>query len=181
MREFSVKSKTGFCCVDNKPVRIYESKRSKLFYLHSGNPKGNFYFNLPKGNYFTMNEIKPLKKPVFVSIPKLPKKEKKQSLPDSIKVYYLENPNKASIITSINTIQVDPKILKLSLPSIVFVLFHELGHYFYKDEKKCDLFAAVQMLKRGFNPSQCGIAIDSSLSDLSFERKLCLINKMKNL
>jgi hypothetical protein len=60
-------------------------------------------------------------------------------------------------------------------------MFHELGHYFYSDEKKCDLFAAIQMMKRGFNPSQCGIAIDSALSAKSFDRKFCLINKMRKL
>ena len=181
MRNFSVKTKTGFICYDRKEILIYEAKRKRPFYFHGGNKNGNFYFNLPKGDYFTFNSIEKLKKPVFVSLPKLPKPEKNNNLPQKVKVYFLENPNKASIITGLNKIQIDPKILNLSLPSIVFVLFHELGHYFYKDEKKCDLFAAVQMLKRGFNPSQCGIAIDSALSDSSFDRKQCLIDKMIKL
>ena len=176
-----VHKKSGFKCTDRQPVKIYELKRGQLFYFHSGNSNGEFYFNLPKGKYYTSNKIEVLKFPVSVNLPKLPAPEKINSLPKKVKVYFLENPHKASIITDLNEIKVDPKILKLSIPTIVFVMFHELGHYFYYDEKKCDLFAAVQMLKRGFNPSQCGIAIDNALSSKSFDRKYCLINKMRKL
>lgn len=180
-REIIVHKKCGFRCVDREPVLIYETKRNKIFYLHTGNQNGNFYFNLPKGKFYTFNKIEVLKNPIPVNLPKLPAPEKNNTLPKKVKVYFLENPHKASIITSINEIKVDPKILNLTLPTIVFIMFHELGHYFYSDEKKCDLFAAVQMMKRGFNPSQCGIAIDNALSEKSFDRKFCLINKMRKL
>ena len=181
MREIHVHKKCGFRCIDKQPVRIYESKRGKIFYFHTGNPKGEFYFNLPKGKYFSANQLEVLKNPIPVNLPKLPAPEKNNTLPKKVKVYFLENPHKASIITANNEIKVDPKILNLTLPTIVFIMFHELGHYFYSDEKKCDLFAAVQMIKRGFNPSQCGIAIDNALSSKSFDRKYCLINKMRKL
>ena len=180
MRQFRVLVKTGYCSKDS-PVLIYEKKRKKLFYYHKGNENGRFFFNLPKGEYYTSNNIERCGEPIPVNLPKLPPPEKQKTLPKKVNVSFLENPNKASILVDKHKIFVDPKIMKLPLPSIVFVLFHEIGHYYYKDEKKCDLFAVREMLKRGFNPSQCGIAIDEALSDKSLERKICIIDKMRKL
>lgn len=180
MKIFSVDKKTGYCS-HNSPVFIYEKKRNKLFYYHHGNKKGRFFFNLPKGEYFTNNNIEKLIEPVTVELPILPPAEKSKTLPSKVKVQFLENPNKASILVDKHKVFVDPKILKLSLPSIIFVLFHEIGHYYYKTEEYCDLFAVREMLKRGFNPSQCGIAIDEALSDKSRNRKICIIEKMRKL
>ena len=173
-------TKTGFCS-NNSPVLIFEKKRNKLFYYHDGNQNGRFFFNLPKGEYYTTNDIEKCGEPIPVNLPILPPPEKRLSLPKKVKVSFLENPNKASILVDKHKIFVDHKIMKLPLPSIIFVLFHEIGHYYYKDEKKCDLFAVREMLKRGFNPSQCGMAIDRALSDKSIDRKLCIIEKMKKL
>jgi hypothetical protein len=180
MYRFSVNKKTGFCTYES-PVLIFEQKRNRPFYFHRGNDKGAFYFNLPKGNYYTENKIKPLSIPVPVALPQLPPPEKNKLLPKKVQVNFLENPNKASILVDKHKIYVDPKIMKLPIPAIFFVLFHEIGHYYYIDEKKCDLFAVREMLKRGFNPSQCGIAIDQALSNKSIDRKMCVIEKMKLL
>lgn len=180
MQKFSVDKKTGFCSF-NSPVLIFEQKRKRPFYFHKGNENGRFYFNLPKGNYFTENRIEKLNVPVPVQLPELPPFEKNKPLPKKVKVNFLENPNKASILVDKHKMYVDPKILKLPLPAIHFVLFHEIGHYYYQDEKNCDLFAVREMLKMGFNPSQCGVAIDNALSDKSTDRKMCIIQKMRKL
>jgi hypothetical protein len=56
-------------------------------------------------------------------------------------------------------------------------MFHENGHCFYGGEKDknsqryedlefyCDAYACKNMLKRGFNPSQCLYAIELCLSE----------------
>jgi hypothetical protein len=180
MQAFVVDKKTGFCS-HNSPVLIFEQKRKRVFYFHNGNPNGKFYFNLPKGKYFTENKIEKMSFPIPVELPILPAAEKNKQLPKKVTVNFIENPYKASILVDQHKIFVDHKIMKLPLPSIFFVMFHEIGHYYYKDEKKCDLFAVREMLKRGFNPSQCGIAIDQALSEKSRDRKICIIEKMKLL
>jgi hypothetical protein len=66
------------------------------------------------------------------------------------------NPNKASIYPRLHKVIADKNLFdKLPRPCVKFILFHELGHYFYKDEPLADLFAVVCMLQNGFNYSDC--------------------------
>jgi hypothetical protein len=149
MQFFSVDKKTGYCSHDS-PVLIFEKKRNKLFYYHRGNLKGRFFFNLPKGEYFTNNRIEKCIEPIPVELPILPPPEKNKQLPNKVKVQFLENPNKASILVDKHKIFVDHKIMKLSLPSIIFVLFHEIGHYYYIDEKKMRFIRSQGNVKTWF-------------------------------
>lgn len=40
-----------------------------------------------------------------------------------------------------------------------FILWHEIGHFYYETEEKADLFALVNCLKRGYNRSMCFYAL----------------------
>jgi hypothetical protein len=175
MMEVVVANKSGFFCYGSP--RIY--LRGELFYYHKGNEKGKFYFNLPKGIYQSEGEIYKLKKPIVKHLPKLPKREVFYKIPKKVKVIITKNKNKCSIDLRKNTIYLDPEISKKGYSELTFVLFHEIGHYYYKTEEKCDLFAARKMLEMGFNPSQCGLSINNTLSDYSQERKKCLIKNLK--
>ena len=62
-----------------------------------------------------------------------------------------------------------------------FVMFHELGHYYYKTESHCDLFASYHMLKQGFNPSQLYFSVNGCLSDNSIDRKNHVLNFAKKV
>ena len=179
MIKIKVLRKTGFKS-QNSPIYIYDAKRRKLFYSHTGNANGEFFFNLPRGEFLTENKLIALKEPLPVSLPKLPRPEKENVFPRSVKIKIEKNPNKASIWIDSHSIQVDPQIFKRTLPEIVFILFHEAGHYLYKDESKCDLYAVHEMLKRGYNPSQCYFAIHNALGDYtsSLERKECIHKKL---
>mgnify|MGYP003346752442 FL=1 len=77
---------------------------------------------------------------------------------------------------------------------MVFVLFHENGHFFYGGEKHgtkayfdnehyCDCYAAKKMLERGFNPSQCLFAVEMCLSeeDSSRDRKDRMFDFLKRV
>jgi hypothetical protein len=179
MRKIVVGKKSGFVA-QNSPVIIYDH-RKKIFYSHLGNSNGLFYFNLPKGVYYTNNSLGWLKEPLKDNLPQLPKREKFIPIPKQfkdLKIRIGRNPNKASISVYTNKILVDDKILSLPLPNIIFVLFHEIGHFYFHSEKSCDLYAARQMLKLGFNPSQCGTAIIGTLSEHAENRKQCLIEKL---
>lgn len=162
------------------PVLILDYKRKKVFYSHKGHEGKDFYFNLPKGKYIVKSKIVLLKNPIPCALPELPKPEKNLIFPKKVKVRINVNKNKASIWTGLNEVLVDAEIFKKTLPEIVFILFHEAGHYLYYDEKKCDLFAVREMLKRGYNPSQCFFAIRDALGDFesSLERKKCIHSKL---
>ena len=180
MNRVTVTEPTGFKS-ETSPVFIFEEKRGLPFYVHKGNKSGgHFYFNLPKGNYLTENNLVKLKEPIPCYLPLLPKPEKKGKFPKKAKVEVVINPNKASILIGSHEIFVDEQIAKKPLPVIYYILFHEAGHYLYHDEEKCDTFAIRMMLKRGFNPAQCFQAINEALGDFpkSVKRKVC---QFKNL
>lgn len=180
MNSLSVLAKSGFCSLTS-PVIIYEKKRGLVFYEHKGNPTGEaFYFNLPRGEYLTKNELVKLKEPIPVHLPKLPKPQKNLKFPAKVSISYSKNPNKASVWTALNHIKIDPDMMKRTIPEIMFLAFHEAGHYLYKDEEKCDLFAVREMLKLGFNPSQCFFAVRDALGNFetSVNRKICIYKKL---
>lgn len=73
----------------------------------------------------------------------------------------------------------DPALRDLPSFCLTFVLFHEIGHYFYEDEESCDKFAAEEMHRRGFNPSQ--IAQASAMTQKPGPRETCNFNTAKAL
>lgn len=174
--QFSVNKKTGFYCYGSPSV----FSDGELFYFHKGaKDGGKFYFNLPKGNYFSEKPVYFLPRPINSYLPKLPKRQVFRKKPKKVELIITPNKNKCSIDLNKHKIYLDPEMKKKGRAVLTFILFHEIGHYFYKDENLCDLYAAREMIKRGFNPSQCGLSINSSLSDMSFERKKCLIKNLK--
>ena len=63
----------------------------------------------------------------------------------------------------------------------VFILLHEVGHFFYKDETLCDLFAAKVFIDLGYNNSTAFYALSQVLncnSDRNKKRVLILFNNL---
>jgi hypothetical protein len=145
----------GFICFDSY-ILIYDTK-GNIFYEKSNKlsdkSKGKLHFNLPKGIYTTDNVLTKTKLRKY-NLPTLPRPEKNNKLPERIKLLIQDNPNKASISIRDNYIKLDKSIVDKGKLNFTFVLLHEIGHYFYKTESKCDAFAVNEMLKLGFNPSQ---------------------------
>jgi hypothetical protein len=72
------------------------------------------------------------------------------------------NPNKATIFPDKDHIIIDENFSKIQYrPALSFVLGHEISHYRYSDESKCDLASANFMLGNGYNPSQIKISFDN--------------------
>ena len=99
----------------------------------------------------------------------MPKFEKNIPIKD-ITVIVQENKHKCSIDVKTGNIYIDPQFdtnpcMKAS------ILGHELGHFYYATEWKCDVFSAWQMLQKGYNPSQCMYANGFCLSDNAEDRK----------
>ena len=140
--------------------------------------KNEVSFNLPKGNYETENRLIKTE-PIIYKTPELPTPERNIKAPDDLKIIVSTNPNKCSVAKQKGLIILDPSLLKEPKPFLHFILFHEVGHYDYETEWKCDVFAAKKMLELGYNPSQCLYAQYVSLSEKQNDRKEKLFNFLK--
>lgn len=77
---------------------------------------------------------------------------------DRLKPYKIVyNPNlkgtPARNFTLKGIIEYGDKFKALPYPVRVFILLHEVGHFHFKNETLCDLFAAREYIKAGFNNS----------------------------
>ena len=152
---------------------------------HEGKPfyffEGETFFNLPKGTFDSVGNVDRLERRIVYNIPELHKPEKFVKM-KPLKIHIEDNPNKASIDIRTGNVFFDEELnSKLYVPNKVFVLGHELGHNFYKNECKCDLFSAKKMLENGFNPSQCFHSSSVCLGKRNEERKKELLNFLKRV
>lgn len=170
--EFSLNNKKGFVSFDRK-LRIFDSN-GKPFYFRDSDKKHTF--NLPKGNYVTLNNITPQEKPFKLRKLRLPRRERKRHVPSNYRFVYKENPNKCTVLIPKEPNQeciiiLDNSLKDLPRHFLTFILFHEQGHLFYTTEKYCDMYAFNKMIDKGFNVSQIVQASKLSLTDKNKERK----------
>lgn len=175
---FEIENTTGY--ESNSPIIEVIDNRGLPFYYFNNPERKEIKFNLIKGAYYTESDLNALHRPLTYVPYDLPKKEKNNIVHDNINLIVEDNPNKASIDISKGLIIIDTKFFnEIETPFANFLLFHELGHYYYKSEEKCDMFSASEMLKIGFNPSQCFYANSICLSDKQGKRKDILFNYLK--
>lgn len=178
MGTFYVNNKTGF--VGDNP-EIYDKRG--IFYNFSGN---EIKFNLPKGEYSSKGEIYMLDNAVKFRLPKLPPRQRKHkmffpfielenNLRENFGTVALIYPEKGKIIFD------EKEYFELLTPEISAIYFHECGHFWYSTEKFCDIFAAREMIKNGYNPSQCGYAFVNMLNNDNIKRKYNIVNKLENV
>jgi hypothetical protein len=171
--------KTGFKVTDpSKPV-IIRDERGRMFYNTEPIIPRCIAFNMPEGTYIKeAGAIQQMISPVNYPLVKLPKVQRNYPSPFKFKLIAANNPNKCSIIWNEKKIIIDYSLLDKSLFVLHFILFHEYGHQKYTDEKLADLYAANCMLKKGYNPSQIGMAPILSLSNRQMHRKEFIIDQL---
>lgn len=134
-------------------------------------------FTLPAGSYTVaggslIGRMKPRKGHDAPSSVRCP-------IPRRIRLVFAPNPRKAVISLPDGIIIADPSLKRLPSFCLVFILFHEIGHYFYQDEAGCDRFAADEMARRGYMPSQIMAASELTMND--HERRSCNIDNARRL
>lgn len=92
----------------------------------------------------------------------------------------------ARIFTDLNTIVVNKDFFNYPIEVRYFILLHEVGHFFYSTEWKCDQYAAYHFTKIGFNPTQAfeslaGVLHTESADGEPNERNKDRIEKIYNL
>lgn len=173
---------TGFFSSD-AVIRVTGNGGKVLYYFKNPERK-RITFNLPAGQWQTESELGRLKNPLRYVCPPLPHPNRKTSVKP---LYYSveANPNKCSIDTKTGNVVIDNSLAKKDIPFLTFVLFHENAHFYYRgggmNENYCDVWAACQMLKRGYNPSQIYFAQEFCLSERSVGRKDYLYNFLKQV
>lgn len=144
-----------------KPVdsfTITDEKGRIYFYRLLPNGCKNFKVNIPDPGVYNFSVDAVIKEKPLIVIPevfkiRLPKRERNRD-----KNYFIEHdPNQiespAIIYTDIGRIVTGKKFKELPIPMRIFVLLHEIGHFRYSTEKFCDLYAAIEFIKLGYNPS----------------------------
>lgn len=177
MKLLKLNKKTGFFNRGTSPVIILDNK-GRIFYSCRWLTKPVRHFNLPKGEFFVKSgDIIKRKNPVKFRNKKLPPPERywKQK---RFKIKFAPNPNKATVYHDSGLIVFDPYFKDVPKFIFDFILYHEFGHQYYKTEHLADAYARNKMLKKGYNPSQIGLAPMIGLSAAQFDRKLILINDL---
>lgn len=174
----SVENCTWFYC-ENLPVTVYTGDGQKFYQTTKGS-KG--FFSLPKGVYSFSKPVKKVEKR-YRKIPKLPEPQRYITKPEKWKLILCRNSAKCSIKLESGKVYFDRDLWnKLNKLQRLFILLHEFGHYFYKSEHLCDLYAKVKLLEQGYNRSQVA-GIDFKIltnSPSSFERKCYTFGKIVN-
>lgn len=147
----------------------------------------NFKFNLPYENTYIFDgpglEIKnitPLQK--VIKTIELPTPDRNKEFGVKEILYNNESTSPARIFTNEQIICVNKKFFDYPIEVRMFILLHEVGHFFYTEEWKCDTFAAFHFLDMGFNPSQAfeslaGVLHQGKRNDERIENIFKLLSK----
>lgn len=160
------------------PLEITDH-HGRAFYIKNRSSNGSkfVHFNLPAGKYNSSVPITTLRRPIKYLCGKLPIAERILDIPE-LNVHIEENPHKCTVYFKTGDIIMDPSMAVLPKPNLLHILFHEIAHFYYKTEWKCDMFACKQMLKIGYNPSQC---LKVMIHNLSSNKKETVFRATKNL
>jgi hypothetical protein len=78
-------------------------------------------------------------------------------------------------------IEVGSKFYTYDYCTRVFILLHEVGHFFYKKEPYCDLFAAKHFILKGYNNCTAMYSLSKVLNCSSGANKERVLNLFNNL
>lgn len=111
----------------------------------------------------------------------LPEPERNRYKPFKIEFNEKLKGTPARIFTNEGVIEIGKQYYQYSPPTRLFILLHELGHYFYKTEWKTDMFALYYYMKLGYNKSQAFYSLSKVLhpSPRNMDRITRLFNNTK--
>lgn len=187
MNTFKSNGKCTVTVFFNQQPKILEVKDSagNVYFFREIEGQKSIKFNILKSDVFKLNcnaeniKISPLSiTPLNIVLPTQDRNEMKQ-----FKIIFNPNlkgtPARNYFIKGI--IEVGEIFKKQIYPIRVFILLHEVAHFYYEDEETADLFAAKKFVDMGFNNSTAFYALRNVLNFESKRNKQRLINLFKNL
>ena len=128
--------------------------RIKFNMIHTG----VYFSNLP----FKLLKLGPVEIPT--RLPELPPAQRDR-WKETVFAYNPElSGTPVRIFTETGLVEYGSAFLTYPPPIRMFLLLHEVGHYFYLDESACDLWAMVNYLRMGYNRSMAYYALSHVLS-----------------
>ena len=188
MRKFSTSGKNTIEISFNKlPKRIEVFKDGKLYFFRELNGGfKNIKFNVcHPGNYEINTDVESIKVLPLKIHPlkiKLPPKQRSFFKPFRFKKNNQLEGTPARHFYQIGLIELGKSFYKQAYPIRLFILCHEIGHFFYKDEILADLYAAKIFIDNGYNNSTALYALTKVLnsdSEQNYERVLELFKILK--
>jgi hypothetical protein len=175
--KFRVKRKTGILTNDQN-VCIFDRDGLPFYNMQNVGPK--FTFNLPRGEYYSNNNLIELSKPLNYTMPELKRRYNFMVAPRKFRYVYANNPNKCSVDLLRGLVIFDHSFKDFPRFIKAYIKYHELGHYRYSgkgqvSEKDCDDFSFICMIKAGYNPAQVVTA-----SEYTLENNLTGMDRKKN-
>lgn len=167
---------------------VYDSRGNVYFYRLLPRGCKGIKLNIPDpGNYSFSKNAAITRKPLSIAREiyriKLPPYERHRQRNYIIVHDDKEVDSPAIIYTTLNPARIvtGRKFKGLPIPMGIFILLHELGHMRYKTEKYCDLFAFVELVRMGYNPSTAMYCLTDQLrrNARNDERINYLYSKMK--
>lgn len=148
--------------------KLYNSKGQLYFFRYLDGKTPRIKFNIPDVGTYTPDilievvSIKPIEIPE--DLPILPPAERDRYKKSTVKYNPELLSSPAIIYTHKGLIEVGPKFYELPPTIQLFLLLHEEGHYFYKTEENCDLYALVNYFRMGYNRGMAYYALEKVLS-----------------
>lgn len=147
---------------------LYDDKGRIYYFRYLDGNTGIIKFNIPNPGEYTPDTAITLFKSSHIETPKqyptLPKPERSRWKEPS----FVYNPDlegtPCRIFTETGVIEHGPAYFTYPPPIRLFLDLHETGHFFYKTEEYCDLWALVNFLRMGFNRSTAYYVLDKVLS-----------------
>ena len=151
-----------------KLFKLWNSKKELYYFRYLDGKTPRIRFNIPdKDEYYSDSSFEVVKKvgiELPVSYPALPTPERDRMKDVDIVFNPTLTGTPARIYSQTGTIEVSPKFLTYPPPIRFFLLLHEQGHFLYKTESYCDLWALVNFLRAGYNQSTGFYSLSTILS-----------------
>lgn len=148
--------------------KMFNSKGQLYYFRNLDGKTPRIKFNIPDPDTYTTEQpievVKVSKIEIPDKLPILPPAERDRLKKSEVKVNPTLKGTPARIFTETGLIEVSPEFLKLPPAIKLFLLIHEEGHYFYKSEEYCDLYALVNFIRMGYNRSTGYYALSRVLS-----------------
>ena len=138
------------------------------YFRHMDGKTPRMKFNLVQPDAYTTSvpvEILKIVRAEIPQLPELPPAERDRHTGEEPEIIYDPNwtVSPASIFTDDNIIVHGPQWKEQIPPIRLFIDLHEMGHCFYMEEYKCDLYAFVNFLRMGYNRSTAFYALSKVL------------------
>lgn len=142
-----------------KNGEVYVYAADVLYCIRPFLANTTFFINLPFESWYSfsgdgfkiLNTTPLINSNIIIDLP--PPERSREFGINKITVDNLSN-SPARIYTDTGIIVLNPKFFSYPIEQKLFILLHEVGHFYYKTEWKADQYAAHHYLKIGLNPSQ---------------------------